>query len=211
MRPASFIFNWISNINLLSFTGPFMSSSLPSKLFRRGIKGFACPLHYSSSWITHTHTHNQPDPTKQGWKSCKRFTCCASWLIFCSTRRLLISPHFLLKKKGNIWRWECSDDADCMQNMCFDSETVSCCRFTVQQGDRLLSCDASCECRMFSGWNWKRKGGCKEDVGTETVSKEKWLVPVGCLFFKNIFLKMSFPKSTSSSICAYCWTFSPTN
>lgn len=53
MRLPSFIFNWFSNINLLSFTGPFMSPSLPSKLFRGGIKGFACPLHYSSSWITH--------------------------------------------------------------------------------------------------------------------------------------------------------------
>lgn len=92
MRPASFIFNWISNINLLSFTGPFMSSSLPSKLSGVALKAFRARyiIHLAES-----HAGNQRDPTKLRRKSCKRFTRRASWLIFCSARRLLISPHIL--------------------------------------------------------------------------------------------------------------------
>lgn len=100
MKLPSFIFNWISNINLLSFTGPFMSPSLPSKLFRGGIKGFACPLHYSSA---ESNTHNQRDPAKLEWESHERFTFRASWLIFCLARPILIFfSHILLKKKKTI-------------------------------------------------------------------------------------------------------------
>lgn len=96
MRLPSFIFNWISNINLLSFTGPFMSPSLPSKLFRGGIKGFACPLHYSSSWITH------PQPArsnKTGMEILRKIhSPPVLILIFCSAKRILIPSHILFKK-----------------------------------------------------------------------------------------------------------------
>lgn len=150
MKPASFIFNWISNINLLSFTGPFMSSSLPSKLFRGGIKGFACPLHYSSRRIT------RPQPAwsnKTGMEILQKNHSPHVLINFLPGETPFnFSPHFA-KKRENVWRWECSDAADCMQIICFKTETVSCRRLTVQQGYQLLSCDWSRERRMFSGWS----------------------------------------------------------
>lgn len=131
MRLPSFIFNWISNINLLSLTGPFMSPSLPSKLFRGGIKGFACPLHYSSSWITH------PQPArsnKTGMEILRNIHSPPVLINFLLSEAHFNSfPHFVKKnKKKNIWRWECSDAADCMLNICFNTGTVSCCHFTAR-------------------------------------------------------------------------------
>lgn len=97
MRSASFIFNWISNINLLSFTGPFMSSSLPSKLLRRGIKGFAWPLHYSSSPITH------PQPArsnKTGMEILQKIHSPRVLIHFPhSETPFNFSPHFARKKR----------------------------------------------------------------------------------------------------------------
>lgn len=97
MRSASFIFNWISNINLLSFTGPFMSSSLPSKLLQRGIKGFAWPLHYSSSPITH------PQPArsnKTGMKILQKIHLLRVLIHFpLGETPFNFFPHFAWKKK----------------------------------------------------------------------------------------------------------------
>lgn len=116
MTLPSFIFNWISNINLLSFRGPFMSPSLPSKLSGVALKALLARyiIHPSES-----HIHIQWDLTKPERISSERFTRRrASWLIFCSAWRVLIPSHSFFKKKK--WRSERDDVANCLQNIRFN-------------------------------------------------------------------------------------------